>query len=187
MTPAKYSELDTIPTLHDHERYSEDEQGSSTVLQYSHNNITNSNIHLKQKEKESLSDRVRTCYKKEKDDTLHSNIKLKESLLTLFIEKSKTTTTSNVIPNKIICNSREKTKINVIDERIKKNKQSNQKVDKINFQSTILDNAPSIGEGKDNPYHNPTLTNDSIPSRIKKIQSNFEAIFQNINVQSKVQ
>ena len=33
-------------------------------------------------------------------------------------------------------------------------------------QSTVLDNIPSIGEGKDDSYHNSTLTNDSIPSRM---------------------
>ena len=37
-------------------------------------------------------------------------------------------------------------------------------------QSTVLDNAPSVGEGKDKPCHNSTLTNDSISSRIQNIQ-----------------
>ena len=33
-----------------------------------------------------------------------------------------------------------------------------------------------ISEGKNNYCHNSTLTNDSIPSRIQNIQSNFETI-----------
>ena len=43
--------------------------------------------------------------------------------------------------------------------------------------STVLYNDPSIGEGKYNPCHNSTLANDSIPSRIQNIQSNFETIY----------
>ena len=43
--------------------------------------------------------------------------------------------------------------------------------------STVLYNDSSIGEGKYNPCHNSTLANDSIPSRIQNIQSNFETIY----------
>ena len=66
----QYTEIDYTPTLNDRRRCFPEEQGLSNILRHSIFSTTNPNIHIKNKEKESLCDHEHNCSKQNNDDKI---------------------------------------------------------------------------------------------------------------------
>ena len=88
-------------------------------------------------------------------------------------------TISPVIKNIIIYKSRDNINVKIIEEYIKANKQSNQRVDSSAIQSIVSNNYFPFNEGKYNHYHHSLFAKDPATIIIENIRSIFEKIYFN--------
>ena len=113
--------MDYTPTLNERGRCFPEEQGLSNILRYSTFNTTNPNIHIKNKEKESLYVHLLNCSKKNNDDNITLNVRVTGLLSKITVDKSTIEKNSHLPNNEKIRDSTGDINVKVIDKNIPHN------------------------------------------------------------------